>query len=138
MRLPGHLPVQQSTALCSPKKYESQWKITLAQMEAIAEPDPSGTIDEVQVYFNARSQLAYLYQLEGKNDKALQTGDALLKALPKFAEAEKYAPNWGRLHLKWGEALVYAGKVGEAKVQFARAAALDLTPPEKAELARHP
>ena len=26
-------------------------------------------------------------------------------ALAKFAEAEKYAPNWGRLHLKWGEAL---------------------------------
>ena len=26
-------------------------------------------------------------------------------ALAKFEEAEKYAPNWGRLHLKWGEAL---------------------------------
>jgi hypothetical protein len=40
------------------------------------------------------------------------------------------------LHLKWGEALVYAGKRDEAKAQFARAAALDLTPSEKAELAR--
>ena len=59
-------------------------------------------------------------------------------ALAKFAEAEKYAPNWGRLHLKWGEALVYAGKKDEAKAQFARAAQLDLTPSEKAELARHP
>jgi len=57
-------------------------------------------------------------------------------ALEKFAEAEKYAPNWGRLHLKWGEALVYAGKKDEAKAQFARAAQLDLTPSEKAELAR--
>ena len=57
-------------------------------------------------------------------------------ALAKFAEAEKYAPNWGRLHLKWGEALVYAGKKDEAKAQFARAAALDLTPSEKAELMR--
>ena len=36
-------------------------------------------------------------------------------ALAKFAEAEKYAPNWGRLHLKWGEALVYAGKKDEAQ-----------------------
>jgi hypothetical protein len=27
-------------------------------------------------------------------------------ALAKFAEAEKYVPNWGRLHLKWGEAMV--------------------------------
>src|SRR5262249_4647575 len=35
-------------------------------------------------------------------------------ALAKFAEAEKYAPNWGRLHLKWGEALAYAGKREEA------------------------
>jgi cytochrome c-type biogenesis protein CcmH/NrfG len=59
-------------------------------------------------------------------------------ALRKFAEAEKYAPNWGRLHLKWGEALVYAGKKDEAKAQFVRAAQLDLTPSEKSELARHP
>ena len=58
-------------------------------------------------------------------------------ALAKFAEAEKYAPNWGRLHLKWGEALWYAGKPDEAKVQFARAAALDLTPSEKSEVGRH-
>ncbi len=55
-------------------------------------------------------------------------------ALAKFAESEKYAPNWGRLHLKWGEALTYAGKKDEAQKHFARAAALDLTPSEKAEL----
>jgi Flp pilus assembly protein TadD len=54
-------------------------------------------------------------------------------ALAKFAEADKYAPNWGRLHLKWGEALVYAGKKDQAKAQFAHAAQLDLTPAEKAE-----
>ncbi len=59
-------------------------------------------------------------------------------ALAKFAEAEKFAPNWGRLHLKWGQALVYAGKADEAKTKFARAATLDLTPTEKAELARQP
>ena len=57
-------------------------------------------------------------------------------AVAKFAEARKYAPNWGRLHLKWGEALVYAGKVDEAKKQFARAAQLDLSAADKAELAR--
>jgi hypothetical protein len=32
----------------------------------------------------------------------------------KFAEAQKYAPNWGRLNFKWGEALSYAGKMNEA------------------------
>jgi predicted negative regulator of RcsB-dependent stress response len=57
-------------------------------------------------------------------------------ALAKFAGGEKYAPNWGRLHLKWGEALVYAGKKDEARAQFTRAAQLDLTVAEKAELSR--
>ena len=57
-------------------------------------------------------------------------------ALAKFAEANTYAPNWGRLHLKWGEALVYAGKKDGAKAQFARAAQLDLTYADRAELAR--
>ena len=58
-------------------------------------------------------------------------------ALEKFAEAEKYAPNWGRLHLKWGEAHSFVGKKEEAAKHFARAAALDLTPSEKSELLRH-
>jgi hypothetical protein len=51
--------------------------------------------------------------------------------MANFAEADKYAPNWGRLHLKWGEAPVHG-----AKVQFARAARLDLTLTDWVELAR--
>ena len=54
-------------------------------------------------------------------------------ALAKFAEADKYAPNWGRLHLKWGERW-YAGRKDERKVQFVRAGALDLNPSERTEL----
>jgi Flp pilus assembly protein TadD len=57
-------------------------------------------------------------------------------ALAKFAEAEKYAPNWGRLHLKWGEALSYVGRKDEARAQYQRAARLDLTPADKIELVR--
>ncbi len=57
-------------------------------------------------------------------------------ALAKFAEADKYAPNWGRLHLKWGEALVYAAKPDEARRQFALAGQLDLSNADKAELGR--
>lgn len=56
--------------------------------------------------------------------------------LAKFADAEKYAPNWGRLHLKRGETLVYAGKKDEAKAHFARAVQRNLTAADKAEPAR--
>jgi tetratricopeptide (TPR) repeat protein len=73
--------------------------------------------------------------LEGWGEALMAKNQSHL-ALAKFAEAEKYAPNWGRLHLKWGEALAYAGRKDEAKAQFARAGQLDLTPSEKAELAR--
>jgi len=73
--------------------------------------------------------------LEGWGEALMAKNQSHL-ALAKFADANKYAPNWGRLHLKWGEALVYAGKRDEAKAQFVRAAQLDLTPSEKAELTR--
>ncbi|MBV9548786.1 MAG: hypothetical protein JO256_03825 [Alphaproteobacteria bacterium] len=73
--------------------------------------------------------------LEGWGEALMAKNQSHL-ALAKFAEAEKYAPNWGRLHLKWGEALVYAGKPAEAKALFTRAAQLDLTPGEKAELTK--
>jgi Tfp pilus assembly protein PilF len=73
--------------------------------------------------------------LEGWGEALMAKSQSHL-ALAKFTEAEKYAPNWGRLQLKWGEALYYAGKKDEAAKHFARAATLDLTPSEKAELAR--
>jgi hypothetical protein len=72
--------------------------------------------------------------LEGWGEALMAKNQSHL-AVAKFAEADKYAPNWGRLHLKWGEALEYAGRRDDAKAQFARAATLDLTPSEKAELA---
>ena len=56
--------------------------------------------------------------------------------MANFAKADKYAPNWGRPHLRWGEALGYTGRKVEAKAQFARAAQLDLTATDKAELGR--
>jgi tetratricopeptide (TPR) repeat protein len=75
--------------------------------------------------------------LEGWGEALMAKNQSHL-ALAKFAEAEKYAPNWGRLHLKWGEALAFSGKPADAKAQFTRAVALDLTPSEKSELARMP
>jgi hypothetical protein len=73
--------------------------------------------------------------LEGWGEALMVQNQSHL-AVAKFAEADKYAFNWGRLHLKWGEALSYAGKAEQAKAQLARAATLNLTPDEKAELAR--
>jgi len=69
-------------------------------------------------------------------------GEALIRdnrsdlALAKFAEANNYAPNWGRLHLKWGEALLWSGDKEGAKKQFVLASGLDLSPPDKSELAK--
>ncbi len=57
-------------------------------------------------------------------------------ALAKFAEAEKYAPNWGRLHLKWGEALAYAGKKNEARAQYRKASTLYMSTRDEVELAK--
>jgi hypothetical protein len=57
-------------------------------------------------------------------------------ALEKFAEAARSAPNWGRLHLKWGEALWYTGNREAAAEHFAKAETLWLFPDEKDELAR--
>jgi hypothetical protein len=57
-------------------------------------------------------------------------------ATAKFGEAQKYAPNWGRLHMKWGEAFVHAGKSADAKAKCAPIAQVDLTQSEKSELAR--
>jgi len=73
--------------------------------------------------------------LEGWGE-ALMAKNQSHRALEKFAEAEKYTPNWGRLHLKWGKAIAYSGRRDEAAKHFARAAALDLTPSEKLELAQ--
>ena len=75
-------------------------------------------------------------------DRLEMWGEALIakkqpdQALAKFGEAEKYAPNWGRLHLKWGEALANAGRKDEAQKLYALAAGLDLSNDDKAELAR--
>jgi predicted negative regulator of RcsB-dependent stress response len=57
-------------------------------------------------------------------------------ALAKFEAANKYAPDWARLHLKWGEALLWSGDKDGAKKQFAIASALDMTQKEKGELAK--
>jgi len=72
--------------------------------------------------------------LEGWGEALLAKGDAA-GAAAKFADAAPFAPRWGRLRLKWGEALARQGRAADARAQFALAAALDLTPAERTELA---
>jgi tetratricopeptide (TPR) repeat protein len=68
-------------------------------------------------------------------------GEALLArgqtqaAIAKFRQADRLATKWGRLHLRWAQALAKAGRTDEARAQLKMAAALDLTPSEKSELA---
>ncbi len=97
-----------------------------------------GDLDGAVAKFKTANQKGphFADPLEGWGEALMAKNQSHL-ALAKFSEADKYAPNWGRLHLKWGEALYYAGKTDEATAQFARAAQLDLTPADKAELARH-
>jgi hypothetical protein len=57
-------------------------------------------------------------------------------ALAEFEDANKCAPNWGRLHTKWGEALGYIGRKAEARAQHRIASMLDLSVADKAELSR--
>ncbi len=57
-------------------------------------------------------------------------------ALAKFAEADKYAPRWGRPASEMGEALLWSGDKAGAGKQFALARALDLVMSEKSELSR--
>jgi len=35
----------------------------------------------------------------------------------KYEAAAKFAPKWGRLHLKWGQALAKQGKADAARAQ---------------------
>jgi tetratricopeptide (TPR) repeat protein len=99
----------------------------------LARGKPDAAIDNFQTANKKGPHFADPLEMWGE---ALMAKNQSHLALEKFAEAEKYAPNWGRLHLKWGEALVYAGKKDDAKAQFARAAQLDLTTTDKAELSR--
>ena len=51
-----------------------------------------------------------------------------------FAEAGKDAPRWGGNHLRWGEALMLAGRYAEATAQYQTANGLDLSGPDRAAL----
>jgi len=106
----------------------AEWGLAL-----LARGDPDGAIAKFKQAAHIGPHFADPLEFWGE---ALMAKNQSHLALKKLEEANKYAPNWGRLHLKWGQALAYSGKREQAKAQFARAAALDLTPSEKSELLR--
>ncbi len=71
----------------------------------------------------------YADPLEGWGEALIARNRSDL-ALAKFEEAAQYAPKWGRLHLKWGEALLWSGDKAGAQKQFAIAAKLHLRHPK--------
>jgi tetratricopeptide (TPR) repeat protein len=78
----------------------------------------------------------------GHADGPELAGEALLAAgdpraaAREFARAAQLYPWWGSVHVKWGEALAKLGKPDEARVHWRMAGTMDLTPTERAELAR--
>jgi len=99
----------------------------------LAKGDLDGAISKFTIANQKGPHFADPLEMWGE---ALITKNRSGLAVAKFAEANKYAPNWGRLHLKWGEALLWSGKRDDAAKQFAIAAPLELTPSERAELAK--
>ena len=71
---------------------------------------------------------------EGWGEALAAKGD-MAGAVKQYVQSAELNPRWGRLHLKWGEALAKQGKAAEARDQFKAAATMDLTAPERAELA---
>ena len=73
---------------------------------------------------DALEALGEVQMAQGDNEGAAAT----------FATAAAITPWWGRLHLKWGEALAKLGKADEARAKFTAAAGMDLTAAERAEV----
>ena len=99
----------------------------------LARRDAGGALRQAQAALRIGPRFADAMELAG--EAMLATGDAKAAAA-SFAAAAELTPKWGRLHLKWGEALANLNKSPEARRQLGLAAALYLTPDERAELAR--
>ena len=95
--------------------------------------DPAGAL----VYARLSSKVS-----PNRADGPELAGEALLAAgkpgdaVREFSRAAKLYPWWGRIQLKWGEALAKLGKADAAKAKFALAVRLELTAAERAELAQ--
>ncbi len=99
----------------------------------LARGDAAGALALARAAQKLAPRFADPVELEA--EALLARGDARAAAR-RFAAADALSPGWGRLHLKWGQALANLGKADEARAQWKLAAGLDLTAAERAELAR--
>jgi tetratricopeptide (TPR) repeat protein len=98
----------------------------------LARGDPDAAILRLKVAAHRGPRFADPLEVWG--EALLAKGEARAAAR-RFALAAKHAPRWGRLHLKWAQALAKSGKAEEARAHRQTAAALFITPAERAELA---
>jgi tetratricopeptide (TPR) repeat protein len=106
---------------------ESAWAEAL-----LARGDPSGASAKADAAHRKAPRFADPLELAGEALAA--TGD-LKGAAGKYGEAASLAPSWGRLRLKWAEALARENRRDAAVEQRNLAARLELTRAERNELA---
>jgi tetratricopeptide (TPR) repeat protein len=97
----------------------------------LARGDADGALKQAQEALRKSPRFADATELEAE---ALMTRRDYRAAADRFAEADKLTPYWGRLHLKWGEALMLAGRYAEARRQYEIAAGLGLSRSDRAAL----
>jgi tetratricopeptide (TPR) repeat protein len=93
--------------------------------------DPDGAIAVLRIAELKGPRFADPAQIWGE---ALMAKGDYAGASKKFGEAAKLAPNWGRNHMKAGEALAKLGQTEAARAQLRTASSLDQTLAERAEL----
>lgn len=84
---------------------------------------------------SARLGPAWADPLKGRGDVAAAQG-RWKDAVALYAKAAPFAPRWGALHLAWSRALARSGKAEEARAKAALAEGMELSPADRASLAR--
>jgi Tfp pilus assembly protein PilF len=93
--------------------------------------DAAGALREAKLAVQTVPRRPDAHRAEGQALHALRRdGDAAAA----YAEAAKTSPNWGGLDIDWGVALAGQGKAADAQAKWRTAAALDLSPADRARV----
>ena len=115
-----------------------------ASVKVVGTLEDAGQLQSAGAGTSAIIHLAAAHALGPRFADPLEVwGEALMRkgdvagATRKFEEAARYAPRWGRLHLRWGEALGGSGAAADARTHWRAAATIDLSAAERAALSAH-